>query len=162
MQIAAVPTSMGAVRKEGVPVVTVDGIDRISNGAAPMTVYARENVGRTDGYGSLNSALSAARNLSRGADRSAVVVEKTTTGAYQVREAVWRLAQRPDLTPADRIPYRHFDFEDGTFSSYTAWLGGQKVQVAAKDYYRAYDGITRWLVDGSRVLEVTPQGGTGR
>lgn len=162
MQIAGAATISGGARREGVPVITVAGVDRARNEAAPMTVYARQNIGRDEGYGSLPSALAAARNLSRGTERAAVVVERGSSGAYQVREAVWRYLHGRNQPPADRAPFRHFHFEDGTFSAYTAWLAGRKIEVTAQDYYRAYDGVTRWLVDGRRVLEVTPEGGTGR
>jgi hypothetical protein len=163
MQLAAVPTTAD-VRgyRNGVPVATVNGVDRNRNETAPMTIFTRANVGRFDGYGSLPAALAAARNLSRGAERTAVVVERTDTGAYQVREAVWRYLWGRQDPPNDRAPYRHFHFEDGSFSAYTAWLGGRKIEVSAQDYYRSYDGAVRWLVDGSRVLEVTAQGGSGR
>jgi hypothetical protein len=144
--------------RHGVPVMTIDGVDKLANETAPMTVFTRANVGRFNGYGNLVTALSAARNLSRGADRSAVVVERNATGMYEVREAVWRYLWGRNEPPRDRAPYRHFHFEDGTFSEYTAWLGGRKVEVTARDYMRAYDGITRWLVDGSRVVEVTNTG----
>ena len=168
MQIAAAVTSgatpggVGASSyRDGVPVATVNGVDRRTKQTAPMTVLTRSNVGRFDGYGSLPAALAAARNISRGEDRSAVVVERTDTGSYQVREAVWRYLWGRNSKP-DSAPYRHFHFEDGSFSEYTAWLGGRKIEVTAQDYYRSYDGATRWLVDGSRVLEVTNQGGNGR
>jgi hypothetical protein len=163
MQIAAVPTTNSAHGyQQGVPVATVNGIDRERNETAPMTVFSRANVGRFDGYGSLPSALAAARNLSRGDKRPAVVVQRTDTGSYQVMEAVWRYLWGRQNPPTDRAPYRHFHFEDGSMSAYTAWLSGRKIEVEAQEYYRSYDGETRWLVDGSRVLEVTSQGGSGR
>ena len=163
MQIAAVPsTNAVAGYRNGVPVATVNGVDRDRNETAPMTVFSRANVGRFDGYASLPAALAAARNLSRGPERSAVVVQRTETGSYQVLEAVWRYLWGRQDPPTDRAPYRHFHFEDGSFSDYTAWLAGRKIEVAAQDYYRSYDGATRWLVDGRRVLEVTSQGGSGR
>lgn len=162
MQIAAVPGIDAAAYRQGVPVMTVSGVDRSRNEDAPMRVYTRANVGRFNGYGSLTSALIAARNISRGADRSAVVVERSDTGAYQVREAVWRYLWGRQNPPQDRAPYRHFHFEDGSFSQYTAWRDGRRIEVTARDHYRSDDGITRWLVDGSRVLEVTAQGGDGR
>lgn len=162
MQIAALPGMDMRGNHDGVPVATVNGVDRSTKHAAPMTVFTRATVGRFDGYGSLPAALAAARNLSRGAERSAVVVQRTDTGAYQVLEAVWRYLWGRQDPPADRAPYRHFHFEDGSFSDYTARLGGRKIEVAAQDWYRSWDGATRWLVDGSRVLEVTSQGGSGR
>ncbi len=152
MQIAATNTG------QGVPVMTIDGRDRLSSQPAPMRVFTRANVGRHEGYGSISSALSAARNLSRGADRSAVVVQRTGTGHYEVRDAVWQLLQGVGALTADRVPFRHFHFEDGTFSRYTAAVSGRKVDVEAGDFMRAYDGVTRWLVDGSRVVEVTNDG----
>ena len=142
-----------AAARQGVPVMTIDGIDRVRNERAPMRVFTRETVGRFTGYGSLSTALSAARNLSRGADRSAVVVQKAATGVYEVREAVWQFAE-----PAERAPLRHFHFEDGTFSQYTAHLAGRRVEVVARDWMTSYDAATRWLVDGSRVVEVTQAG----
>jgi hypothetical protein len=162
MQIAAVPAVGTTGYRDGVPVATVNGIDRKRHETAPMTVFSRANVGRFDGYGSLPAALAAARNLSRGAERSAVLVQRTDTGSYQVLEAVWRYLWGRQDPPTDRAPYRHFHFEDGTFSDYTAWSAGRRIEVTAQDYYRSYDGVTRWLVDGSRVLEVTHQGGSGR
>jgi hypothetical protein len=161
MEIAAARYAGADGYRLGVPVATISGIDRRHKEAAPMTVLTRATVGRFDGYGSLPAALSAARNLSRGADRSAVVVERTDTGAYQVREAVWRyLWGRND--PPNSAPYRHFHFEDGTFSQYTARLGDKRIEVTARDWYRSWDGATRWLVDGARVLEITNEGGNGR
>lgn len=162
MQIAAVPNVGTNGYRDGVPVATVNGVDRKRNETAPMTVFSRATVGRFDGYGSLPAALAAARNISRGAERPAVVVQRTETGSYQVLEAVWRYLWGRQDPPADRAPYRHFHFEDGSFSEYTAWLGGRKIEVTAQDWYRSYDGATRWLVDGRRVLEVTSQGGSGR
>lgn len=148
----------GIQQHQGVPVITIDGRDRFSNESASMRVFTRANVGRHEGYGSISSALSAARNLSRGETRSAVVVQRTGTGNYEVREAVWQLLQGVAALAADRVPFRHFHFEDGTFSSYTAVVGDRKFDVRASDAMRAYDGVTRWLVDGSRVVEVTSTG----
>jgi hypothetical protein len=148
----------GIAGHQGVPVITIDGRDRLSDDATPMRVFTRENVGRHEGYGSISSALAAARNLSRGADRSAVVVQRPSTGNYEVRDAVWQLLLGVDTLAADRLPFRHFHFEDGTFSSYTAIVADRKVQVQASGSMRAYDGVTRWLVDGSRVVEVTSTG----
>ncbi len=148
----------GIAGHQGVPVITIDGRDRLSNATASMRVFTRDNVGRHEGYGSISSALSAARNLSRGADRSAVVVQRTLTGNYEVRDAVWQLLQGVGALAADRVPFRHFHFEDGSFSTYTAVVADRKVDVQASDSMRAYDGVTRWLVDGSRVVEVTSTG----
>lgn len=147
-----------AASRQGVPVMTIDGVDKALGETAPMRVFTRANVGRFTGYGSLSTALSAARNLSRGADRSALVVQKGSSGVYEVREAVWQYFWGRNDPPADRAPFRHFHFEDGTFSQYTATLGGRRVEVNVRDTMRSYDGVTRWLVDGSRLFEVTDAG----
>ena len=160
MQIVAMNT-IGPARSttgQGVPVITIDGRDRLSNQTAPMRVFTRANVGRHEGYGSITSALSAARNLSRGAERSAVVVQRTGTGNYEVRDAVWQLLRGVGALEQDRAPFRHFHFEDGSFSAYTAWTSGRRIEVEAQGSMRAYDGAARWLVDGSRVFEVTNAG----
>ncbi|MCW2928422.1 MAG: hypothetical protein JWM86_2390 [Thermoleophilia bacterium] len=160
---AAMPAATTMGTTPGMPVLTVAGVDKDRGAAAPMTVFTRESVGRFDGYGSLTAALTAARNLSRGAERDALVVQRTATGAYEVRDAVWRYADATSLGPDAKAPFRHFAFEDGSFSAYTMWrTPAERVEVVAKDYYQSNDAITRWLVDGSRILEVTPEGGTGR
>lgn len=148
----------GITARQGTPVMTIDGVDKAVHQTAPMRVFTRANVGRFDGYASLATALSAARNLSRGADRSAVVVEKATTGVYEVREAVWQYFWGRNDPPRYRAPFRHFHFEDGTFSQYTAQHGDRRVEVTAGRWMTSYDGITRWLVDGSRVIEVAHTG----
>jgi hypothetical protein len=146
---------------QGVPVITIDGTQKGASTLAPMRVFMRDIVGRTQGYGSLATALSAARNLSRGAERDALVVERGTNGVYQVHDAVWQYLNGRNQPPSYRAPFRHFAFEDGTFSAYSCVDNGQKIEVEPTGLLRAYDGITRWLVDGSRVLEATPEGGTG-
>ena len=143
----------------GRPVMTISGVDRARNETAPMRVFARGPLGRYDGYGSLRTALSAAHNLSRGSDRSAVVVERTDTGAYQVFDAVWQYFWGRNGGDGNRAPMRHFHFEDGTPSQYTAWQAGRRIQVEAQNYARSYDGITRWLVDGRQIAEITNAGG---
>jgi hypothetical protein len=142
----------------GRPVIQVDGVDRARGETAPMRVFARGPVGRHTGYGSLHAALSAARNLSRGSDRPALVVERDTQGAYRVLDAVWQYLWAPGV-PSRATPMRHFHFEDGTPSQYTAWKGDQRIVVEARNHARSWDGLTRWLVDGSRVSEVTASGG---
>ncbi len=159
MQIAATSSQLSTSARVGVPVMQVEGVDRARNETAPMRIFTRKNVGRFDGYGSLNSALAAARMLSRGDDRSAVVVQKGATGAYEVREAVWQYFWGRNNPPLDRAPMRHFHFEDGSLSQYTAHLGGRRIEVTAKNWGRSYDGVTRWLVDGRRVAEMTNAGG---
>lgn len=160
---AMTATSATAVNnRDGVRVMEIDGVDKSCNQTAPMSVYTRAIVGRFDGYGSLVTALTAARNISRGAERPAVVVERRAEGGYDVREAVWRYFWGANRPPSDRAPFRHFRFEDGSFSQYTALQGGRRVEVTARQYLRAFDGITRWLVDGNQVFEVTHQGGSGR
>jgi hypothetical protein len=157
MQIATTQTSQ-ATAAHGRPVLTIDGVDKASNQSAPMRVFARESLGRYNGYGSLQTALSAARNLSRGGERPAVVVERLAQGEYQVFDAVWQYFWAVG-GPSREMPMRHFRFEDGTASQYTAWRGDSRVEVTAKNYSRSYDGVTRWLVDGSRVAEITSAGG---
>jgi hypothetical protein len=71
---------------------------------------------------------------------------------------VWQLLQGVGALALDRVPFRHFHFEDGTFSAYTAVVSDRRLDVQASDAMRAYDGVTRWLVDGSRVVEVTATG----
>jgi hypothetical protein len=154
---AAAPIS--AAGTDGVPVMRIDGADRLRGTSAPMRVFTRENVGRFSGYGSLNTALSAARNLSRGSDRSAVVVQQRHGGGYEVLDAVWQYLHGTNNPPSDRAPFRHFHFEDGSLSQYTAWQAGEKIEVRAENSGRSYDGVTRWLVDGSRVAEVDHVGG---
>src|SRR4051812_7227982 len=108
-----------AVADQGVPVITVDATQKGAAIAAPMRVFMRDIVGRSQGYGSLATALSAARNLSRGAERSALVVERGTNGVYQVRDAVWQYLNGRNQPPAFKAPFRHFEFEDGSFSTYS-------------------------------------------
>jgi hypothetical protein len=140
------------------PVLSVHAIDRDRGAPEPLRVFARDAVGRHTGYGSLNTALSAARNISRGADRSAVVVERLE-GVYQVFDAVWQV-QWGHGVPSRNAPMRHFHFEDGTPSRYTAWRDGAKVDIVAQNRADSLDDATRWLVDGSRVAEIGSDGGT--
>lgn len=157
MQISITQTSHASAA-HGRPVLTIDGVDRASNQTAPMRVFAREPLGRYTGYGSLQTALSAARNLSRGDERPAVIVERVAQGEYQVFDAVWQYFWAPGA-PTREMPMRHFRFEDGTPSQYTARRGNTRIEVTPTNYALSYDGITRWLVDGSRVAEVTQTGG---
>lgn len=157
MQLATSTATIDIAARYGRPVLTIDGVDRVGGETAPMRVFAREPLGRHTGYGSLQTALSAARNISRGADRSAVVVERVE-GSYQVFDAVWQYF-RGAGAPNRQMPMRHFHFEDGTPSQYTAWRGGQRIEVTTRNHAVSYDGTTRWLVDGSRVAEVDKSGG---
>lgn len=160
---AATPASsaqaQSAAGRDGVPVMQIDGSDLARNETAPMRVFMRAHLGRSSGYGSLQTALSAARNISRGDARPAVIVQRGGTGAYEVREAVWQYFWGRNNPPLDRAPFRHFRFEDGSLSQYTAHLSGRRIAVTAKNWGRSYDGITRWLVDGSKVAEFTRAGG---
>jgi hypothetical protein len=162
MRIDGVQASHAATTTNaGVPVITIDGTQKGASTAAPMRVFMQDIVGRTQGYGSLATALSAARNISRGTERTALVVERGSNGVYQVHDAVWQFLNGRNQPPSFKAPFRHFEFEDGTFSSYTCVDNGQKIEVEPTGLLRSYDGITRWLVDGSRILEATPEGGTG-
>lgn len=159
LNIAPTATTARTTGSAGIPVMQIDGADRLRGSSAPMRVFARDNVGRFSGYGSLHTALSAARNLSRGAERSAVVVQQRAGGGYEVLDAVWQYLWGQNNPPSDRAPFRHFHFEDGSLSQYTAWKSGEKIEVTAGNSGRSYDGITRWLVDGSIVAEVDHDGG---
>lgn len=158
MEIRATQVPLHATAGVGRPVLVINGVDKARNETAPMRVFARQSVGRYDGYGSLQTALSAARNISRGADRAAVLVERLDQGTYQVFDAVWQYFWSGGGSSRE-IPMRHFRFEDGTLSQYTLRRNGERVEVTAKNYANSYDGETRWLVDGSRVAEVTHAGG---
>lgn len=159
MPLTQVPSATNAGRT-GVQVMQIDGFDRARGEAAPMRVWMREQIGRFTGYGSLNTALTAARNLSRGAERAAVVVQQRDSGGYEVREAVWQYHHVNGRPAVDRAPFRHFHFEDGSLSRYTAWRADEKIEVTAQNFGRSTDGITRWLVDGSRVAELDAAGGS--
>lgn len=153
MDIAGIDVAPHLTYRHGVPVMTIAGVDKGIGEVAPMRVFTRAVVGRPVGYGSLAMALTAARNISRGEQRDAVVVERRNDGMYDVREAVWQLA---NAQPGNsRAPFRHFRFEDGSFSQYTAWQDGRRIEVLAGGELHSFDPITRWLVDGSRLFEVT-------
>lgn len=155
MQIAAAigqTTGAGA----GMPAMTIGGVDAATNASAPMRVFTRQVVGRFDGYGSLATAISAARTLSRGTDRPALVVDRRDDGIYEIRDTVWQYLPGAIAGPGDRAPARHFHFEDGSFSQYTAWDAGRRVQVVVTGDIRSVDDEVRWLVDGARLFEVAP------
>ena len=121
----------------GNPVMAIAGVDKGLGTTTSMRVLTRAEVGRFSGYGSLATAVSAAGNLSRGADRPAVVVGRRSDGMYEVREAVWQHAAGRNSPPDFRAPFRHFHFEDGSFSQYTARINGRTALIAVGDSLRS-------------------------
>jgi hypothetical protein len=141
----------------GTPFSTIAAVDRLTSSgqAVAMQVYTRASIGRFDGYGSVNSALSAARNMSRGAQRDAVAIVRRMDGRFDVREAVWRILNDGASAAGDKLPYRHFAFEDGTLSQYTGWIGGRRIEVEAPRLWsRSATMSAVAIVDGARLLRV--------
>lgn len=137
----------------GAPVATLAAVDRGTGASTPMAVYARDMVGRFDGYSSLATALTAAKRLSKGEDHAALAIVRGTTGMYEVREAVWQLLGARTSLPGDRAQARQFHFEDGTFSAYSAVVAGRRFDVSVLGTISSVTGAPVALVDGGRVLE---------
>lgn len=99
-------------------------------------VYAAGGSGRTEGYASTADALRAARNLSRGAERSALAVV-----AYEGRAYVQHV--RVDM---DRKLPLHFE------AALPARIGNADLRDGAR-FRPVLDGLVA-IVDGSRTVKV--------